>query len=55
MEKTMTTRNYFEAIAEGRMDDEIKAWASSQIEKMDARNAKRTSKPSIHSAGDHGQ
>ena len=41
MEKTMTTRNYFEAIAEGRMNDEIKAWAAGQIEKLDARNAKR--------------
>lgn len=46
MEKTMTTRNYFEAIAEGRMNDEIKAWAAGQIEKLDARNAKRAATPS---------
>lgn len=42
----MTTRNYFEAIAEGRMNDEIKAWAAGQIEKLDARNAKRAATPS---------
>lgn len=46
MEKTMTTRNYFEAIAEGHMNDEIKAWAAGQIEKLDARNAKRAATPS---------
>lgn len=45
MEK-MTARNYFEAIVEGRVDDTIKEWAKGQIEKMDARNAKRTSTPS---------
>jgi len=45
MEK-MTTRNYFEAIANGRVDDTIKEWAKGQIEKLDARNAKRAATPS---------
>lgn len=39
-------REVLTAISNGTVDDEIKAWAVSQIEKMDARNAKRTSKPS---------
>lgn len=39
-------REVLTAISNGTVDDEIKTWATSQIEKMDARNAKRTSKPS---------
>lgn len=46
MEKTMTTRNYFEAIAAGNVDDAVKEWAKGQIEKLDARNAKRAATPS---------
>lgn len=41
-----TNRDYFNAVSHGIMDDEIKAWATSQIEKLDSRNAKRASKPS---------
>ena len=39
-------REVLNAISNGTMDEEIKDWAKSQLEKMDARNAKRTSKPS---------
>ena len=39
-------REVLTAISKGTMDEEIMGWAVSQIEKMDARNAKRTSKPS---------
>lgn len=39
-------REVLNAISTGIVDDDIKAWAKAQIEKMDARNAKRTSKPS---------
>lgn len=39
-------REVLTAIANGTVDTEIQEWAKGQIEKMDARNAKRTSKPS---------
>ena len=39
-------REVLNAISTGIVDDDIKAWAKAQIEKMDARNAKRTSTPS---------
>ncbi len=45
MEK-MTTRNYLEAIAAGKVDETVKAWAKGQIEKLDAKNAKRAATPS---------
>ena len=45
MEK-MTTRNYLEAIAAGKVDDAVKEWAKGQIEKLDSRNAKRAATPS---------
>lgn len=39
-------REVLTAIANGTVDTEIQEWAKGQIEKMDARNAKRTSQPS---------
>lgn len=38
-------REVLNAIVNGTMNEEIQTWAKSQIDKMDARNAKRTSKP----------
>ncbi len=46
MTKT-TNRDYFTIIAKApELSQEVRDWAISQIEKMDARNAARTSKPS---------
>lgn len=42
----MTNREFYNAIAHGTMNDEIKAFAEEAIVKMDERNAKRNSKPS---------
>lgn len=42
----MTNREFYTAIANGTMNDEIKAFAEEAIAKMDERNAKRSSKPS---------
>lgn len=42
----MTNREFYIAIANGTMNDEIKAFAEEAIRKMDERNAKRSSKPS---------
>ena len=42
----MTNREFYSAIANGTMSDEIKAFAEDAIAKMDERNAKRSSKPS---------
>ena len=42
----MTNREFYNAIANGTMNDEIKAFAKDAIVKMDERNAKRNSKPS---------
>ena len=42
----MTNREFYNAIANGTMNDEIKAFAEEAIAKMDERNAKRSSKPS---------
>lgn len=39
-------REILKAIMNGTIDADIQEWAKGQIEKMDARNAKRTSKPS---------
>lgn len=42
----MTNRDFYNAIANGTMNDEVKAFAENAIVKMDGRNAKRNSKPS---------
>lgn len=42
----MTSREFYNAIANGTMNDEIKDFAKDAIVKMDERNAKRNSKPS---------
>ena len=42
----MTNREFYNAIANGTMNDETKAFAEEAIVKMDERNAKRNSKPS---------
>ena len=42
----MTNREFYTAISEGKLTDEIKEFAISAIEKMDARNEVRSSKPS---------
>ena len=40
---TMTSREFFNAVIEGKITDEIKDFAKSQIEKLDSKNAKRKS------------
>lgn len=42
----MTNREFYTAISEGKLTDEIKEFATAAIEKMDARNEVRSSKPS---------
>ena len=42
----MTNREFYTAIAQGAMNDELIAFAQEAIVKMDERNAKRSSKPS---------
>ena len=42
----MTNREFYTAIAQGAMNDELIAFAQEAIVKMDERNAKRNSKPS---------
>lgn len=42
----MTNREFYNAIANGTMNDEIKTYAENAIVKMDERNAKRSSQPS---------
>lgn len=42
----MTNREFFEAIVNGTINDEIKTHAQEAIEKLDARNAKRANTPS---------
>lgn len=37
----MTSREFFTAVIEGKIDDEIKEFAQLQIEKLDSKNAKR--------------
>lgn len=47
MENTkMTTRDYLTVIANGKTSEDVQAWAKTQIEKLDARNAARAAKPS---------
>lgn len=42
----MTNREFYTAIAEGKMTDELMQFAADAITKLDERNAKRSSKPS---------
>ena len=42
----MTNREFYTAIVEGKLNDEVKAFATASIEKLDARNVARNSKPS---------
>ena len=42
----MTNREFFTAIANSDLNDELKAFATEAIAKLDERNAKRASKPS---------
>lgn len=42
----MTNREFYTAIVNGEMNDELKAFAVDAIAKLDARNAKRSSTPS---------
>ena len=42
----MTNREFFTAIVNSDLSDEMKAFASESISKLDARNAKRASTPS---------
>ena len=42
----MTNREFYTAIVNGEMNEEIVAKATEEIAKLDARNAKRSSKPS---------
>ena len=42
----MTNREFYNAIANGTMNDELIAFAQEAIVKMDERNARRNSKPS---------
>lgn len=43
---TMTTRDHLNAIINGTITSDTQNWAKSQLEKLDARNLKRASKPS---------
>ena len=42
----MTQRDFYTAIVNSDLDDELKVFATESIAKLDARNAKRASKPS---------
>lgn len=42
----MTNREFYTAIVNSNVSDELKAFATDAIAKLDARNAKRASKPS---------
>lgn len=41
----MTNREFYNAIINGTMNDEIKAHAAAEIEKLDRRNASRANRP----------
>jgi len=45
-EKSLTKRSALEAIASGNVTEEIQNWAQTELDKMDAANAKRKEKPS---------
>lgn len=42
----MTNREFFTAISEGKLNDELMEFAKASIEKLDSRNAARNAKPS---------
>lgn len=42
----MTNREFFSAIIKANVNDELTKHATAELEKLDARNAKRSSKPS---------
>lgn len=42
----MTTRDFFKAIVEKAIDDELTTYAQTELQKMDERNAKRRERPS---------
>jgi len=42
----MTNREFFNAVIESNVSDELKAFATDAIAKLDARNAKRSATPS---------
>lgn len=42
----MTQREFFTAVIESEISEELTAYATAQIEKLDAKNANRSSKPS---------
>lgn len=42
----MTQREFYTAITESEVSEELIAYATAQIEKLDAKNASRSSKPS---------
>ena len=44
--KTMTQREFFNAVINGNITDEVKDTAKGALEKLDERNAKRAAKPS---------
>ena len=41
----MTNREFFNAVINANVNDELTAHATAELEKLDARNAKRSSKP----------
>ena len=45
-EKTMTNREFFEAVQNGTINADVQAHATAEIEKMNARNEKRATTPS---------
>ena len=45
-EKIMTNREFFNAIINANVSDELTAHATAELEKLDKRNAQRSSKPS---------
>jgi len=45
----MTNREFFEMVMNGEVTEEVKAHAEMSIEKLNARNAKRASRPSKRS------
>lgn len=42
----MTNREFFNAIINSNVNDELTAYATAELEKLDKRNAQRSSKPS---------
>ena len=41
----MTTREFYTIIADSNLADDVKAFATASLEKLDARNANRSAKP----------